>query len=184
MSTEEIRKYAHLKWYAVMTKPKAEKRTKAFFVSSGIPCYLPLVSHTHIQRFTRPNGKLYERRRAPRPAPMFPGYIFAALDLNTLSETRCRATVSRVLLNENYSEEQLIAELKIVNRFEMLSKNNQVEIKPHIIEGTPVIISKGPFKGWEGIVKQRQNNNYLHIVLNTIGYTANIQCAVMECDII
>lgn len=184
MSAEDIKKHEHLKWHLIMTKPKAERRTKAFFVSSGIPCYLPFVSHIYMQRFTRANGKQYERQRAPHRVPMFSSYIFAALDINTLSETRYQNTVSKVFFNEHYSEEQLISELKIVREFEMLSESNQVEIKPHIVEGTPIVISKGPFKGWEGIVKRRENNNYLHIVLHAIGYTASIRCAVAECELL
>ena len=184
MLTEDIKKYEHLKWYLIMTKPKAEKRTKAFFVSSGIPCYLPLVSHTYMQRFSRPNSKQYKHRRKPRRVPMFPSYICAALDINTLSEASYHNTVSRVFFNEHYSEEQLISELKIVKKFEMLSEDSQVEINPQIVEGTPIVISIGPFMGWEGIVKRRENSNCLHVVLHAIGYTASIQCSVVECDLL
>ena len=39
---------------------------------------------------------------------MFPGYIFAALDLDGISETRRNRHIIQVCLNQNYPEEKIV----------------------------------------------------------------------------
>ena len=116
-----IEKIENLRWYLLMTMPRSEAKVESFFRSSGITCYLPRITHTYINNFSGKNGKKYSYKRKPVIVPMFPGYIFAALDLDTISNTRYQKSVAKIFINQGYSEEELIKELEGMEGYNLVS---------------------------------------------------------------
>lgn len=177
-----IQKIPDLSWYLVRTMPRSEQNAEMFFRMNNIPCYLPRNNKTYINSFTGKNGKKYEYKRPAVQVPMFPGYIFAALNIESTTQLRRNRHIAQVCLHTNYSEDELLRDLHIVQDFELLAKNNQIEVKQDIQKGTPIIIKRGIFKGWEGIVERRINRNFVFVRLETLGTSMGIECAVVDCD--
>jgi hypothetical protein len=67
---DEINKIPELVWTPVRTKPRQEKKLAAYCDSHSVPFYLPL----------KKSVKRYQRRTVESELPMFPGYIFCALN--------------------------------------------------------------------------------------------------------
>lgn len=179
-----IQKFEHLQWYLIRTMPRTENKVEIFFKTNGIPCYLPKANRTYLNNFTGKSGKQYSYKRPAVLQPMFPGYIFAALDVETMSNTRYQRSVAEVCLHSNYSEEELIADLRKVQDFEVLAQNNQIEIRPEIVKGTPVILEQGPFTGWTGVVEKRLDNNFLFIHIEALNYSLGIKCLAVDCQVL
>ena len=59
-----------MKWQVLYLRPRLEKKTAELCRTSGIPCYLPVRSQT----------RTYQRRKVTTETPVFPGYLFVALD--------------------------------------------------------------------------------------------------------
>lgn len=178
-----IRKIDGLKWYLIRTMPRSENHAGNFFAANNIPHYLPKYRKHYINTVTAKNGRKYEYDRLSALVPMFPGYIFAALDLDGISETRRSRHIIQVCLNRNYPEEKLISDLNAVQNFELLARENRIEVKQELQVGKRIIITSGPFKGWEGIVERRADNNLVWIRVETIGFSMAMEIAAADCEI-
>ena len=178
-----IKKIDGLMWYLIRTMPRSENHADQFFSAYNIPHYLPKYNKHYINTVTAKNGKKYQYNRLSALVPMFPGYIFAALDLDGISETRRNRHIIQICLNQNYPEEKLISDLNTVQDFEFLARNNRIEVKQELKIGERVIITCGPFKGWEGIVERRADNNLVWIRMETIGFSMAMEIAAADCEI-
>lgn len=178
-----IKKIDGLMWYLIRTMPRSEQLAEKFFSANAIPHYLPKYNKHYINTITAKNGRKYQYKRQSSPVPMFPGYIFAALDLDGISEARRNRHIIQVCLNQNYPEEKLISDLNTVQDFEFLARNNRIEVKQELKVGERVIITSGPFKGWEGIVERRVDNNLVWIRVETIGFSMAMEIAAADCEI-
>lgn len=179
---EHIQKLPDLEWFLVRTMPRSEQLAEGFFKSNNIPCYLPRYNRVYINTFTGKNGKSYSYKRPPVLSPMFPGYIFAALDASTMGYARKQRSIAQVCLHTNYTEDELVADLRKVRDFEYLAQKNKVEVAPEIEPGTPICIKRGPMKGWEGIVEKRINRNFVWICIKSVGYNLGIELAAVDCE--
>ncbi len=179
-----IGKIPDLSWYLIRTMPRSEQRAEIFFKLNNIPCYLPRYNRSYVNSFVGRNGKQYNYKRPPVMIPMFPGYIFAALDISSMSNARRDKNIAQVCLYKNYTEEELLADLWKVQDFEFLALNNKVEIRQDIQEGKKVIIERGAFKGWIGVVEKRLNQNYIFIRIDSVGASLGVNCAAIDCDVI
>lgn len=177
-----IQKIPDLSWFLIRTMPRSEQNAESFLKMNDIPCYLPRYNRVYINSFVGKNGKKYAYKRPPVLTPMFPGYIFAALNLDDISKTRTSRSIAQVCLYTNYTEDELVTDLRKVQDFEFLALNNQVEICQDIQEGKPIVIKRGVFKGWEGIVEKRMNRNFVFVRINTVCASIGVECAVVDCD--
>ena len=178
-----LQKIPDLSWYLIHTMPKSEQNAEVFFKMNCIPCYLPRYNRVYINSFTGKNGKKYTYKRPPVLSPMFPGYIFAALDLDTMSQARRSRSIAQVCLYTNYTEDELVTDLHKVQDFEFLAQNNQVEVCQDIQEGKMVVITRGIFKGWEGVVERRIDRNFIFVRIKTIGVSIGVEYAAVDCDV-
>ena len=179
-----IRKYDDLRWHLIRTMPRSENHAEAFFIQNGIPCYLPKYNRHYMNTVTAESGKKYCYKRPAVLVPMFPGYIFAALDLETISETRRNRHIIQVCLQPDCSEETLISDLNKVKDFEFLAKTNRIEVKQELEIGKRVVVACGPFKGWEGVVERREDNNLIWIRVETIGFSLAMEIAAADCELL
>lgn len=177
-----LQKIPDLSWYLIRTMPRAEQNAEVFFKMNCIPCYLPRYNRVYINSFTGKNGKKYVYKRPAVLSPMFPGYIFAALDLETMSQARGNRSIAQVCLHTNYTEDELVTDLHKVQDFEFLAKNNQIEVRQDIQEGKMIVIKRGIFKGWEGVVERRIDHNFIFVRIKSIEVSIGVECAVADCD--
>ena len=139
-------------WYLLETKRHCETRARAYLQSKGVVTYLPM---TH---------------RWPRPAvgnaigPLFPGYLFARLDLLT--------------------DHRAVSSAFGVKRFVAFGDNGPIEVPPAIIDllhgrenhdglvqcemaatGDAVRITHGPLKEYDGVIAGHLNGRERVIIL-------------------
>lgn len=179
-----LRKIPDLSWYLIRTMPKSEQNAEIFLKRSGIPCYLPRYRRVYVNSFTGRNGKKYAYKRPPVLSPMFPGYLFAALGLDTMSKARNVRSIAQICLHTNYTEDELLMDLHKVQDFEFLAKTNQVEVRPDIQEGKTIVITHGIFKGWEGVVERRIDRNFIFVRIKTVGASLGVECAAAHCEVV
>lgn len=178
-----VRKYDSLAWHVVMTMPHGEARAEAFFRMNGTPCYLPKVPRSYANRVAAGSGKTYAYEKKAKPVPMLPGYIFAALDLNSLAAARSQKSIARVLLHTNYSEDELLRELRLVREFEALSADHRIEVRAELATGRQVEIVRGNFAGWTGVIEKREGLDVLQIRADCVGYALSIACSALDCEL-
>lgn len=146
---EIVTKNEKPKWYALKTKPKAEKKTAARLKEDGFETYCPV--HKEVRQWSD--------RKKTIEVPMFNGYIL----VNTIS-----SRFSWVL-----NDEGAVHFVKFAGRVSAVP-DDQVEMIRQIEEnklrfeinavkfekGDKVIIDDGPFKGREAVwVKQKSKYN-------------------------
>ena len=135
-----------LNWYALNCKPHCEHLVSAGLVSRGIGAYLPLWQPS------------LHPARAIRPHPFFPGYLFAHADLETvgLSALKYLPGVRRLV---SYGDRPaLISETAVAAIEHHLAEMQKcvVDAVGHpLTEGDRVVITAGPFQGYEGIFDRR-----------------------------
>lgn len=162
--------------------PRSEKLAEAFFKANHIACYLPRYNKNYINSFTGKNGKSYSYKRPPVLSVMFPGYIFAALDLEEIGNARRERSIAQVCLGMAGGEEELLADLRKVQDFEELALKNQIEVKGEMQPGVTVTIARGPLAGWTGVVEKRLDRNFLFVRIESIGYSLGVEIAAADCE--
>ena len=182
MPIEYLEKIPGKEWLLVRTMPRSEKLAENFFRMNGIASYLPRYNKVYVNSFTAKSGKSYSYKRPPVLSVMFPGYIFAALNLEDISNTRRERSIAQVCLHGTGNEDVLLADLHKVQEFEFLAQNNQVDVKAEIQTGSAVTITRGPLTGWTGVVEKRLNCNFLFVRIESIGYSLGVECAAADCD--
>ncbi len=181
---EYLGKIPGKEWLLVRTMPRSEKLAEAFFHANGIACYLPKYNKTYVNSFTAKNGRSYSYKRPPVLSVMFPGYIFAALDLEDISKTRRERSVAQVCPGTGGCEDELLADLHKVQEFEELALSNRVEVKSEIQTGSSVTINRGPLSGWTGVVEKRLDCNFIFVRIESIGYSLGVEIPAADCEAI
>jgi transcriptional antiterminator RfaH len=131
-------------WYILKTKPKAEELVKNAFKQYSIESYLPLV-------YTRNPG-----RKSLKTAPLFPGYVFFQLELesNYWAFIRWAPGVSYVLNDGDHPTAlpvSVIEEIKTREAQNRLQKLNGPGDMGQFNKNEPLKIISGPLAGLEAV---------------------------------
>lgn len=155
----EIVKIPELIWTPIRTKPRHEKKLVAYCESHDVPFYLPL----------KKSVKRYQRRTVEFEIPMFPGYVFCALEEESYQTLLISGTIAyRITMDEN-SEQGLIRDLNALKQFEQLAKQKDVLIRPEIVQGVKVTVRSGPLAGVTGVVERRDNTTFITVNVDILG---------------
>ena len=169
-------------WCPVWTLARNEIKMRNYLVSHGIPHYLPLRRVIKKNSATNAYGKRYNYDK-PAYLPMFPGYIFAALETEEKRAIGYDRSVIRVLNRPPELESLLIDELNLIRKIEQEAETHELILKPELQEGTPCLLH-GRFEGWRGVVKKRKNKFEVIITLTEVNYTATIVYELMDIEAI
>ncbi len=152
-------------WTPIRTKPKMEKKLEEFAKANLVPVYLPLIKKV----------KRYVRSTAVHYKPMFPGYIFAAINQESYATLlRANRIVFKIDVDE-VGEIQLIGELNKLKKLESYSETKDLIVEPGIKKGTTVMISHGAMKGMVGIVEKRKGKTMLTINIEMLGQSVSTE---------
>lgn len=135
-----------LNWYALNSKPHSERLVYEALRSEGIGAYLPL--------WPAPR----DSRRPMRPHAFFPGYLFVHTDLDVIgrSALQYRQGVRRLVLCGD--QPAVIPDTVIrgiEHRLEGLEISAIDSSGEPLSQGDRVLITGGPFRGYEGIFDRR-----------------------------
>jgi len=152
------------RWCALHTKSRNDKALAWDLLRLELPYFLPMV------RMTRSYGG----RRAEAVLPLFPGYVFAAVEsdqdryriLNTHRVARIIDVVDQV---------QIRTELEQIRRAVM--SPHAVDLYPGIKKGVRCRVIAGSLRGVEGVVLMRREMGRIFLDVTMLG-----QSAVVEID--
>lgn len=133
------------RWWAIYTKPRAEKSLARKIYSQGVSFFLPLYKRQY-----RSN-----RRTFRGFLPLFTGYIFVFGDTEARLKTLKTNLVSRVI--EVSDQEGLHHDLMQVYR--LMQSGFAIAPENRLAPGTPVRVLSGPLAGVEGKVLSNGNRN-------------------------
>jgi transcription antitermination factor NusG len=145
-------------WYAIYTKPRAEKKVFELLHDRGIHAYCPL---NKVRKKWSDRYKVVEE-------PLFTSYVFVKIAVKDFSLVK---QISGVLNFVYWCGEPAIIKEEEVERVKsFLAEYPSVEVLPlEIHKGEIVEVAKGVFMGEEGMVID-VDKKYITILLNTLGY--------------
>src|SRR5262249_33768853 len=129
------------KWWALHTRPRAEKSLARRFLDHGVPFFLP-VCH----RQWRNRGRLFRSY-----LPLFPGYVFLHGD----EETRLAALETNLVAHVLPSDDQPRLHIDLHRVYRLITTGAAITPEERLEPGDLVEIVKGPFAGLEGKLIRR-----------------------------
>lgn len=130
-------------------------------MAKNLPTDLPL----------RKESKIYQRRKIKMESPVFPGYLFAALNSVSIDDLYKTGNIFRMLQPDN--EKQLLYELHQIHK--ALEIDPGLKRRNTIARGSIVRISTGPFMGIEGRVLSLKKNTRVRLNIELIGQAIDIE---------
>lgn len=128
------------RWYAVLTRPRAEKPAAAEIASRGIECYLPVIQEVHY----------WSDRRKIVEMPLFAGYLFVRMCGSAEERLAVLAvgSVARILGTANRMEAVSDCEIESIRR--LIASGMEFDRLPALRSGEWVRVRRGPLRGVEG----------------------------------
>jgi len=154
-----------MNWFVVRTKAGDENRANANLLNQEIETFLPLFKARHLR-----GVKMVRTIK-----PLFPGYLFARLDLD-LHYARVKWTrgVSRILGNREGPVS--ISQAVVQTIRDRLGKDNLIELEDELKEGDLVQVVSGPLKDLLGVFQRRMSGkDRVRVLLNLIGVDVPVQ---------
>lgn len=147
-------------WYIFYTCPRAEKVAYEILIGKGYEVYLPLFEENKVWK---------NKKKVCVKRPLFPSYIFVN---TTLSEIYRIINFPKIYTFLRNGEKPAILPINEIIRIkEIINSNIQVDIRQTLIEGQKVLISSGPFTGFEGILTDIDNRKRISLNILPIGFS-------------
>ena len=147
-----------IKWYAIYTRPRWEKKVNGLLVQKGIESYCPL---NKVRRKWSDRIKLVEE-------PLFKSYVFVKIDESARTNVRMtNGVVNFVYWN---GKPAIIKEKEIVTIKRFLDEHENVEVvKMELNAGDTVQVIAGPMMDKEGKVLEVKNKT-VKVCIDSLGY--------------
>lgn len=158
-----------VRWYAVSTCARHEKKISDQFARSSIEQFLPLYETVH----------RWKDRRVRLHLPLFPGYIFVRISL--LDQLKVLQTPGVVRLISFNGKPIPLADSEISTLRHGLRFGLRAEPYPHLAVGRPVRIKSGPLCGLTGKLVRKKENFRIVIAVDLI--SRSIICDVSLEDV-
>jgi len=153
-----------MKWQVLYLRPRLEKKAAELCRANGIPHYLPIRKQT----------RTYQRRKVTSELPVFPGYLFAALDAPGKLALQKSNHVLRFL--EPARPYRMLRQLVQIRR--ALRIDPELRPSPHTLAaGMRVRIVSGPLQGVEGIVARLSSTMRVFLTIDLIGQGLVVQAS-------
>jgi transcriptional antiterminator RfaH len=151
----------HQRWYVVQTQPNAERKAVYHLERQGFATYLP----RYLKR------RRHARRVDTVAAPLFPRYLFVAIDMDTQRWRSIYSTVgvSRLVCageTPTPAPEQVVATLK---QREDVAGLIKLERRPQFRAGEKVRVLDGVFTDCLGLYDDMADRDRVAILLDLLG---------------
>ncbi|GJL57122.1 MAG: transcription antitermination protein RfaH [Nitrospirales bacterium] len=152
-------------WYLIHTKARQESSAEMNLRRLGVETFLPCIRHSKSGR---------DKCKADELEPLFPGYLFVRVDMST--EFRKVAYSHGVLNVVKFGSTPAYVENEIINSIKARGNNGLIILPPSALKmGETVVVSKGPFRGFEAIFDGEVNGlQRVSILLKTVAYQARM----------
>jgi transcriptional antiterminator RfaH len=166
MSMDSTKSFERPCWYAIQTRPQEEGRAEMNLMAWGVATLAPKIKESRHNQFT---GKPTHFTK-----PLFPRYIFARFDAETLQHkvSYTRGVQSVVSFNNRPLEVDDEAIALIRSR---MDEDGFVRLENEPKPGDEVMINNGSLKGLNGIFDKRiKGTDRVRIFLQTVSYQAHV----------
>jgi transcription termination/antitermination protein NusG len=158
-------------WFAIHTRSRHEKQVDMFLREKGINSFLPLI-------------RILSRRRDRREfvdLPLFPGYLFVNMTLNSMYDVINTRGVVRIVGNDNFNHTPIPD--KQVNDIKLLLSNNvNFDSFRYLKSGVKVRIKAGPLRGIEGILVRRKDNYRVVISVDLLKKSTSAEVSISDIE--
>lgn len=161
---------ADLAWFVAHTRPRCEKKLKAYCEREGIAATLPLIDSIHRYR-----GKTVKFTK-----PLFPGYVF----LQLLPEQKPKVFQRDQVANLLAVADQELFQQQLNDVLLALASGVEIFLAPEIGEGCRVKVKSGPLRGMDGWVEKRYGLTTVLLRLDFIGQAAAVKLMADELELI
>ena len=157
------------RWYAVLTKPHAEARAESHLTRQGFTTYLPrcLERRSHARRV-----ELVAR-------PLFPRYLFVAVDMAVQQWRAIHSTIGVSQLVRHGADPASVAETVIAQLRDREQDGFVVLPKPLFAPGDAVRVVDGAFASCIGLFEGMRDAERVAILLDLLGRKVRV---VLEGD--
>ena len=155
-------------WYVLHVKPRTEKKSAVYLKRYRIWHHLPLY-----KKVTR-----VQRRKVVRELPLFPGYVFAKM--NPVERVEMLKTNLIVGTIDVPFPRKMIHELRQIAHAGRAAKEIRKVEKFSV--GEPVRITRGPFYGIEGYVKQDEGKTMIVLNVEILGQAVAVSILPSGCE--
>lgn len=153
-------------WYAIYVKSRHEFVAYHELLKKGVESYLPQIC----------KSRQWKDRRKMVSFPLFPGYLFIRIDPNPIEVSRVlkvRGVVSVICSKKGYPTsvpEDEINSLKV-----LVDSGKELDIYPHLTEGTRVLVTRGPLAGAKGTVEKKELQYMLVVSIELLGRSLGVK---------
>ena len=169
----DISHVSGLTWTPVRTKPRQEKKLAQYCTSKDVTYYLPL----------KTSARRYNRRTVEFTLPMFPGYIFCALNEELYRSLLISGTIVYRIQMDESSEKRLISDLNDLINFEKISQEESVQIRPEIVSGAVITVKNGALHGVRGIVEKRDDTTVITVNVDILGQSVSAAIDIEDVEL-
>lgn len=146
-----------MNWYALQTHPNHEPVVSRHLAEIGVESYYPSRQHPS--------------RRAARPLPLFPCYVFARFDYERRVPVVRSSHVVR-LIGDEYS---VISDQEITSIQQMVSSGVGLFTHFSWTRGRRALIQSGPLVGIEGVVIEHAGHHRILLSIDILGRAVSAQ---------
>jgi len=148
-------------WFVLHTRSRQEKSVATDLMARRIRHFLPLVNHV----------RYYGRRKARVDLPLFPGYVF----LFGSREEAFSLDRSGKLANILPVREQGQLDWELRNLRLAIEHQAPLNPYPYLEKGIRVEVKSGPFRGLQGLITDRTEDDRLVIQVDMLGQATAIE---------
>lgn len=143
-------------WYAVQVKPRHERIVAELFRQKEVESYLPL----HMSR------RRWSDRVKELPLPLFPGYVFAHVDVSRRLPVLTTAGVVRIIGAGSCPIS--VPDVEMENLRRAVGSGLSCLPHPRMEAGDAVEITSGPLRNVQGVVVRVRNENRLIVTVTLL----------------
>ena len=162
-------------WYALRVRSRHEFVTHSELRKKGIESYLPTVKKM----------SQWKDRKKLVEFPLFSGYLFANLDVNSqeyYSALKTKGAVS--VLSLAGGRPAPVSSDEIHSLMILIDSGEKLDIYPHIKEGTRVRVKRGLLKGAIGTLTRKETNCVFSVDITLLGKSIGAQVLADDVEII
>lgn len=161
-----------LKWYVLHVRSKHEFIANAELQKKEINTFLPTVK----------KWRQWKDRRKLVEFPLFPGYLFVNIAPNPTDHIKILRTRGAVrFLSDGQGGPAPVSSEEVSSLKLLVESGEELDIYPHLREGTKVRVTRGLFRGAEGILDKKEA--HCTFIVNIILLGRSVGARVLADDI-
>ena len=163
----------HPHWYVAHTHPHAEAKATAHLTRQGFDIYFP----RYIKR------RRHARRIETVPAPLFPRYLFVAIDLNAQRWRSIFSTVgvSRLVCNGEDPSPVPVGIVEALKSREDANGFIKLDCRPRFHVGDKIRVLDGAFSSCLGLFEGMAERERVAILLDLLGRKVRV---ILDADLV